>query len=251
MHFLLYTLAIRSYPRPMYDLDIIEHTQTSIGEIYLGTREKIGSPGIVHEIQINGLLLMSSVSPVSERRLALSALEQHRGKDLRVLVGGLGLGYTAEAALSSDRVAFVKVAEKMEFVIDWMQRGLFPLSEKLAKEVESGRLEFAQTDIYEDVLGPAEEKYDLILIDVDHAPDDPLSLASRPFYTTEGQQMVSKHLKPGGILAVWSALDNEDFTEVMADSYAESHNEDVHWEDDERQQAPYHNVLFFGRISAI
>jgi len=232
----------------MGDLDILEVTDTSIGTLYLGRREVAGVAGWIYEILLGSDVLMTSLAPVSERALATSALAQHEAtRPLRVLVGGLGLGYTAQAALADPRVASVEVIEKMDFVIDWMRGGSLPLSREFAAE---SRLQIVQGDVYEKLLGPVSDRYDLILVDVDHAPDDPLSDDSRPFYTTEGQQRVAQHLRPGGVLGVWSAVGDNAFATVLATTYAASSCEDIFWEDLEFPEADYQNVLFFATTPA-
>jgi len=226
-------------------LNVLKTIETDIGKILLGRRKIAGIPVWVYEIRIDGELLMSSLDPVSERILSTSALDRHDGADpLRILVGGLGLGYTAEAALEDPRVELVRVVEKMDFVINWMNEGLLPLSESFSKEQ---RLEIVKGDIYDYLLGPAPESWDLILVDVDHAPDSPLSEDSAPFYTREGQKRVACHLNPGGILGVWSALDDDDFAHVLDDVYPEGHREDVGWKDFEVPEENFENVLFFAR----
>jgi spermidine synthase len=227
----------------LYDFEIIEHAHTPIGTLYLGRRMVPGRPDWVYEIHISGQLLMSGKDNYSERQLSRSALALHDGEGpLRVLVGGLGLGHTAETALEGARVASVRVVEKMDFVIDWMRDGLLPLSAQFAAEE---RLEIVQGDIYEDLLGPPTELYDLILVDVDHSPDDRLADGPGHFYTAEGQRRVARHLAPGGVLAVWSAWDNAAFAEVLAAQYHRSSVEVVRWVDDEEPWEPAHNVLFF------
>lgn len=228
----------------MADLEITEHASTSVGTIYLGHRplEIEGEDASVTEIHIDGHLLMSSVDPVSERRLASSALACHRGTGpLRVLVGGLGLGYTAHAALADPRVEQVRVIEAMDFVIDWMHRGLFPLSETLTRD---DRILVTEADVYAHVLSAPTEHFDIIAIDVDHDPEDVISPSSRPFYTMEGQRMVAQHLRPDGVLAVWSANDNEAFLDVLQAVYVRAQREHVVWDDLEQPDFPYQNVLF-------
>ena len=227
----------------MIDLELLGSANTPIGTIYLGRRAVAGRPALVYEIQINGQLLMSSMNNFSERQLSTTALALHEGVGpLRVLVGGLGLGYTAQAALEGARVTSLRVVEKMDFVIGWMSEGLLPLSAEFAAE---DRLEIVQGDIYDDLLGPATELYDLILVDVDHSPTDRLADGPGHFYTEQGQQKVARHLAPGGVLAVWSAWDNDAFADVLSNQYPRSCREDVKWDDDEEPEDVSHNVLFF------
>lgn len=225
-------------------LDAVEH---AIGLLYL-TRypEPMHPDGWVYTVYIDGALLMCSENPLSERELATRAIAAHPGRTLRVLVGGLGLGYTAQAALESERSALVRVVDRMDFVINWMRQGQLPLSEQLNADP---RLELVQGDVYGDLLGPAHEQWDLILVDVDHSPDDPLDPASAEFYTVEGQARVRQHLAPGGILAVWSAWNDDPFAEVMEQSYAEAWREHVEWWTAPEEQGGIllHNLLFFGR----
>ncbi len=228
----------------MIDLELLGHANTSIGTLYLGRRHALGRPDWVYEIQISGQLLMSSLNNLSERQLSTSALRLHEGTGpLRVLVGGLGLGYTAQAALEGANVAHVRVVEKMDFVIDWMNRGLLPLSAQFAAEE---RLEIVQGDVFEDLLGPPSEQFDLILVDVDHSPEDRLATDAGRFYTVEGQRQVARHLAPGGVLAVWSAWDSDPFADVLTAVYPRTCREDVRWPDEEDPPEVFHNVLFFG-----
>ncbi len=114
------------------NLEILAYEPSPLGILCLRRRELLGQPGtIVTEVTLNHEFLMSSLYTDSERALARTALRMHSGDDLRVLVGGLGLGYTAREALLSDRVARVEVVELLPQVIDWLARGLVPLSSEL------------------------------------------------------------------------------------------------------------------------
>jgi spermidine synthase len=150
----------------------------------LRRRELLSRPGtIVTEVTLNHEFLMSSLYTDSERALARTALQMHSGEDLRVLVGGLGLGYTAREALLSNRVAQVEVMELLPQVIDWLDEGLVPLASELRGE---RRLVVTQGDVFQRLAGPPDDLLDLILIDVDHSPEDKLNDQSVSFYTTQG-----------------------------------------------------------------
>ena len=111
------------------NIEILAHESSPLGLLCLRRRELLSRPGtMVTEVTLNHEFLMSSLNTDSERALAQTALEMHPGKDLRVLVGGLGLGYTAHETLRSDRVAQVEVVELLPQMIDWLARGLVPLS---------------------------------------------------------------------------------------------------------------------------
>lgn len=227
--------------------EILDAVERSIGLLYLARYRDPSRPdGWVYTVHVDGELLMSSVSPLSERELATRAIAAHPGPKLRILVGGLGLGYTAQAALESDRSALVRVVDRMDFVINWLRDGLLPLSEQLTSD---RRLELVQSDVYADLMGPAQETWDLILVDVDHSPDAPLDVASLDFYTAAGQAKVREHLAPGGVIAVWSAWNDDPFATVMEQSYAQAWREHVEWSTAPEADGGVllHNVLFFGR----
>ncbi len=233
---------------PTTDVEYLGSVERSIGLIYLSRYRRPSHPdGWVYEVNIDGDLLMSSVSPLSERQLATIAIAAHQGEGpLRILVGGLGLGYTAQAALECPRADTVRVVDSMDFVIQWMQQGLLPLSEQLNADE---RVELTLSDVYADLLGPASETWDLILVDVDHSPDMPLDPASLVFYTPQGQARVAEHLAPGGVLAVWSAHDSEGFASVLSELYPRAWREQIEWtvENEDDDDMILHNVLFLAR----
>ena len=111
------------------NLEILAYEESPLGTLCLRRRELLSQPGtIVTEVTLNHEFLMSSLYTDSERALSATALEMHAGNDLHVLVGGLGLGYTAREALLSERVTKLEVVELLPQVIDWLARGLVPLS---------------------------------------------------------------------------------------------------------------------------
>lgn len=192
------------------NLEILASETTSLGLLCLRRRKLLGAPGTtVTEVTLDHELLMSSLNTASERALASHALELRPGDSgLDVLVGGLGLGYTAREVLRSDRVASLDVVEFLPDVIRWLERGLLPLAGELSADP---RLAVSEGDVYEMLSRPPERTRDLILIDVDHSPDAPLARANAPFYGRDGLAAAKAHLRPQGVLGVWSSADNPAF----------------------------------------
>ena len=210
--------------------EVLDIQDTDLGELCLRRRELVSRPGmIITEVTLDHGFLMSSYHTESERRLAEVALEMHEGQDLSVLVGGLGLGFTAQAALASSRVARVEVVELLDPVIAWLDKGWLPTGEALSADP---RLEIIQGDVYARLLGPAQQRFDLILIDVDHAPEEPLDPGSAPFYTADGLGAVAQHLSPGGVLAVWSTDPSPAFEDDLRSVFGQVEIEIVRWWND-------------------
>ena len=199
--------------------EILAYESTELGPLCLRRRALLCDPGkTVTEITLNHEFLMSSYLTASETALSEIAVNMHPGTGLRVLIGGLGLGYTAAAALRSCNVTSCEVIEFLPQVIDWLEQGMMPLSESLNAE---DRLQVTRGDIYRQLLDPPTRTYDLILIDVDHSPDEHLGTASDCFYTVQGLQRAKRHLGEDGILGVWSYAEHSPFADALRSVFRE------------------------------
>ncbi len=231
----------------LLDIEYIDCEQTTIGMICLRERTlPTEPPTVITEITLDHEFLMSSYNTASERALSSVALEMHEGTDLRVLVGGLGLGYTAREVLLSDRVGSLRVIEFVPQVIGWMERGLIPLSAELNADP---RLEAVHGDAYAILAAEPEPEtplYDLILIDVDHSPDEMLGDGNAAFYSEAGLERAKQHLAPGGVLGVWSYAEHSPFADAMRASFAEVRVESVVFENIVLEESET-NWLFFAR----
>lgn len=224
------------------NLEILAWEETDLGILCLRRRELLSAPGeSVTEITLDGEFLMSSRHTASEEALARIALDMHSGTELDVFVGGLGLGYTAHAALASPRVGRVEVVEFLPQVIDWLERDLVPLAAQLKR---NGRLRVVQGDAYARLAEPPSEPFDLILIDIDHSPDDRLGEADGAFYTEEGLRRARRHLAPGGVLGVWSYAESSPFSRALETVFDEVRVEPVSHYNDLVDQA-HTDWLFF------
>jgi spermidine synthase len=195
------------------NLQVLAYETTPLGDLCLRRRELLSRPGtVITEITLDHQLLMSSHHTVSERALATEALARHSGHELSVLIAGLGLGYTAAAVLQSERVERLEVIELFPAVVDFLRDGLIPLASELLADARFG---VHEGDAYAMLHGEAVERWDLVLIDVDHSPEDHLGMGNEAFYTRSGLVRAKNHLAPGGILAVWSYADSSPFVDAL------------------------------------
>jgi spermidine synthase len=195
------------------NLEILAYETTPLGVLCLRRRELLSRPGtVITEITLDHELLMSSHNTVSERALADEALARHPGVNLSVLVGGLGLGYTANQLLQSQRVGRVEAVEYLPEVVAFLRDGLVPLSSALLAD---SRFAVRPGDVYKLLAEPPGERWDLLLIDVDHSPEENLDAANRSFYTEAGLASARQHLAPAGILGVWSYAEASPFADAL------------------------------------
>ncbi|MDQ2757556.1 MAG: spermidine synthase [Actinomycetota bacterium] len=156
----------------------------------------------VYEVKLGDDFLMSSQFTTGERELARIGLAAVTGTSLTVLVGGLGLGYTAASALEDERVAELTVVEALPMVISWHERDLLPDTRGLAADP---RARLVHDDFFDLVrAGRADRTYDAVLLDIDHAPDWLLREDHGDLYTVEGFERVAAMLTDGGAFSLWS-----------------------------------------------
>jgi len=188
----------------------LDHRMTAIGELVLRRRSVPGLPEdeLVYEIKRDDELLMSSLVNESEIALAQLAIPHVGDGIFDVLVGGLGLGYTAWAALGFERVRTVHVVELLPEVLEWHRRGLLPLGTELTDHPRCRLLQgdffvFATDPAVRDLVHP-QDGYGAILVDIDHAPDALLRPEHGDWYAPAALAATAALLQPGGVLAFWS-----------------------------------------------
>jgi spermidine synthase len=181
---------------------------TGIGEISLRRRLDPITGTEVYEVKLDDEYLMSSLFTVAEEELSRLTLAVLPGPALDVVVGGLGLGYTARAALEDDRVRSLTVVEALAPVIDWHRQDLLPHARTLTADPRTTLLEGDFFALLRDGTGfdPADpgRRFDAILVDIDHSPVNVLNPAHADLYTETGLTRLGHRLHPGGAFGLWS-----------------------------------------------
>lgn len=186
----------------------LDHRDTALGELSL-RRRRIPSlgEGDIYEVKLGEEFLMSSLFHAVEVALATLGLAAVAGDALDVVVGGLGLGYTARAALDEPRVEALLVIDFLAPVIEWHRAGLVPLGRELT---DDPRCRFVHADFFAQVRSPGLDpenparRFHAILLDIDHTPRHVLHPSHAALYAPDGLKNLARHLRPGGIFAMWS-----------------------------------------------
>ena len=212
----------------------LDYRQTPLGDLILRRRrEPMAQNQDVFEVKLNDDFLMSSLFTAGEIALADMALDMIENTELDILVGGLGLGFTANAVLNHASVRTLTVIEVLEAVIAWHREGLVPIGERLASDPRCRMIQgdfFALADPSAGGFesNEAERRYDAVLVDIDHSPSHVLDDRHRAFYTLGGLRSLARMLYPGGVFAMWSNDPSEvDFERVLGEVFAMSRAEVV------------------------
>ncbi len=171
-----------------------------------------GSKFSLHEhdgdyfLRINGQQLMSGTWTLSERLLAdYGCPKGEKRNNMRVLIGGLGLGFTLKRVLElAGENAQVVVAELLPEVVEWNRTHLQGVNGKL---LDDPRVKIFHGDVYECIVGAAgaKNKWDAMLLDVDNGPTGLVQPQNSQLYDHSGYDLIWNALSPGGIAAFWAA----------------------------------------------
>jgi spermidine synthase len=210
----------------------LDYRPTPIGVLSLRRRRELSLGVDVFEIKLGDEYLMSSLFTTSEIALARLGLAELSGADLEVVVGGLGLGYTAQAVLEHEAVKSLVIVEAFAAVIDWHEKGVLPVGPALMADP---RTRFVLGDFFAlaasengfDPDAPA-RRFDAILVDIDHSPDMLLHPQNAAFYQPTGLQRLAARLVPGGVFGLWSnEVPDQAFTQRLAAVFAKARAERV------------------------
>jgi spermidine synthase len=228
----------------------LDFRPTPMGVLSLRRRRHLGSGADIYEIKLGDEFLMSSLFTVAEIALARLGLAALARAGLDVVVGGLGLGYTAAAVLENAEVRSLIVVDALAEIIEWHEQGLLPLGKQLTGDP---RCRFVNGDFFAmshsadgfDFRAPG-RRFDAVLVDIDHSPKDVLHPRHAALYTPEGLEKLARHLNPGGVFALWSN-DPPDgaFKTVLAGAFATSATHVVTF-DNPLQHRDASNTIYIG-----
>jgi spermidine synthase len=194
-----------------------------------------------HMIVLERNELMNSRMSGSEEALAVMTLERLGKREARVLIGGYGMGFTLRAALAVlGTNAKVTVAELVPKIVDWARGPMAALTNGC---LDDPRVKIVFDDVGR-VIADGQNAYDAILLDVDNGPDGLTRVGNDSLYSMRGLDSARQALRPGGILAVWSAAPDAPFARRMRDSGFQV--EEVAVRARQNGKGPRH-VIWFGK----
>jgi len=189
---------------------MIPWTHLDTAQVPGGAALRLMQRGEEFSIKLGSNVLMNSQLTSTEQALATMACDKIRTRaGAKVLIGGLGMGFTLRAALTvlgSD--ARIVVAELVPKVVAWA-RG--PMAALFGGSLTDPRVTIEEQDVV-DLIATARGGYDAILLDVDNGPNGIVRKANDRLYDVNGLAAAHKALRPGGVLAVWSSAPDTKFT---------------------------------------
>jgi hypothetical protein len=192
------------------DFAELDYRQTPLGDLVLRRRRLRNLDDIeVFEVKLGEDFLMSSLFHEVEVALADLGIARLEGGDFDVVVGGLGLGYTARAALQHASVRSLVVIDFLQPVIDWHQQGLVPLGKEITADA---RCRLVHGDFFALAADPGRgfdpftpsRRFHAVLLDIDHSPKNLLHERHADFYAEAGLRRLASRIYPGGVFALWS-----------------------------------------------
>ncbi|MFG2310105.1 spermidine synthase [Streptomyces sp. NPDC048566] len=188
-----------SYDTPV----VIDRRQGPYGEVVLRRH------GALLQIIANGCFLMDTSDGRSERLLVDAARDALDGRpEPSVLIGGLGVGFSLAHAAADDRWGRITVVERERAIIDWHREG--PLAEVSAAALADPRTEIVEGDLVAR-LREISDTFDALCLDIDNGPDWTVTEDNANLYSKAGLASCARALRPGGVLAVWSAQPSPEF----------------------------------------
>ena len=225
----------------------LDYQNTNKGELILQRRLAADLDNReVFEVKLNDEYLMSSLFVDGEEALTRIGLESINKEDAEVVVGGLGLGYTAAEVLKYKHVSSLTVVEALEPVIRWHKEHLVPNGERLSNDP---RCTYHNADFFTLAGGngfhpevPAYE-YDAILLDIDHTPSALLNPSHADFYSKDGLTRLATFMKPGGVFALWSnEAPDDDFLALMQTSIGPANGHVIEFDNPIRRSTEINGV---------
>ena len=210
------------------NFEVLDFLPTPIGDLMLRRRRmpQFGDLDI-YEVKLGEDFLMTSLFHEAESQLAYKGLAAiDKSEELHIVVGGLGLGYTAHAALEDSRVGSLIVIDYLEAVIGWHEQHKVPVAKELC---DDPRCRFHHADFFALAANPQagfdpdqpNKRYDAILLDIDHTPENLLDPGNASLYSIEGLTLLREHLASDGIFAMWAdGAPNTTFRERLTEVFS-------------------------------
>lgn len=196
--------------------DVVARDRSERGEVVVRRR------GSVLELRVNGVFVMDTAQTSTERLLARTALDAVPSPE-RVLVGGLGLGYTVRELVADPRLRRAVVAEIEPAVVRWMHDGTLPGADLFADP----RVEVVTADVRDVVSSSATASLDGVLLDVDNGPAHLVHDTNAAVYTPGFLTDCRRVLRPGGVLTVWSSAAAPDLARTMTSVFGDCRTREV------------------------